>query len=67
LGEAALVAATTRPVTAIAREPTTLLKISRELFHRILDQHPLTAKQVREFFRNRLEEVWKDLKFDTSS
>jgi CRP-like cAMP-binding protein len=66
LGETALVAATERAITAIAGEPATLLKISRELFHQILDQHPLTATQVREYFRNRLEELGKELKFDMS-
>lgn len=54
IGEMALLAPSRRPVTAQAREPTAVLKISRALFHRILEQHPLTAARVRDFFRDRL-------------
>jgi CRP-like cAMP-binding protein len=64
LGEVALVAASTRPVTAIAREPTTVLKIGRGLFHQTLEQHPLTAARARDFFRTRLMEFAEDMKFD---
>lgn len=54
IGEMALVASCLRPVTARALEPCTVLKIRRALFHQILEQHPLTAARVREFFRDRL-------------
>lgn len=54
IGETALVAPSVRPVSALAREPTTVLKISRALFHQILEQHPLTAARTRDFFRDRL-------------
>jgi CRP-like cAMP-binding protein len=54
IGEMALVAPCRRPVTAQAREPTTVLQISRASFHRALEQYPLTAARVREFFRERL-------------
>src|SRR5437764_2911698 len=37
LGELALVAETTRPVTATAREPSTVIRISRSLFLKMLD------------------------------
>lgn len=64
LGETALVAATTRPVTAIAREPATVLKITRALFHRILEKHPITAARVRHRFGSRLEEFSRELDFE---
>lgn len=67
LGETALVAATTRPITAIAREPSTVLKITRSLFHRILEEHPLTAARVRRRFGTRLEDFAQELKFDRQS
>lgn len=54
LGETALIAPTIHPATAIAREPTTVLKLSRALFHQVLEQHPLTAARTRDFFRDRL-------------
>ncbi len=56
IGETALVTPSTRPAAAIAREPTTVLKIGRPLFHMILEQHPTTAARVRDFFRERLLE-----------
>lgn len=64
IGEAALVAPTTRPVTAIAREPSTVLKVARGLFHQILEQHPLTAARVRGFFETRLTAFAQELKFE---
>jgi CRP-like cAMP-binding protein len=62
LGEVALVAQTTRPVAAIALEPTTVLKISRALFHHVLEQHPASAARVRQFFKTRLAEFSQRLK-----
>jgi CRP-like cAMP-binding protein len=60
IGESALVAASTRPATAIVREPAMALKIMRPLFHLILEQHPATAARVRDFFRRRLLEFIRD-------
>ncbi|WP_442754375.1 cyclic nucleotide-binding domain-containing protein [Methylocystis sp. JAN1] len=54
IGEMALVAPSLRPVTALALEPTTVLKINRTIFHQILEQHPATAARARDFFRQRL-------------
>lgn len=56
IGEMALVAPSRRHVTARAREPSSVLKISRPFFHQLLEQHPATAARVREFFRERLLE-----------
>jgi CRP-like cAMP-binding protein len=54
IGEIALVAQSSRPATALALEPTTVLKIGRPLFHQILEQNPATAARARDFFRDRL-------------
>jgi len=64
LGETALVAATSRPMTAFAREPSTVLKISRTLFHQILEKHPATAARVRALFQDRLTQFAAGLKID---
>jgi CRP-like cAMP-binding protein len=64
IGEIALMASTTRPATAIAREPTTVLKAPRRLFHRVLEEYPLTAARVRAFLATRLKEFAQDLRFD---
>ncbi len=67
LGETALVASTTRPATALAREPSTVLKIPRTLFHQILEKHPATATLVRQFFRDRLSDFSQHLKMNSDS
>jgi CRP-like cAMP-binding protein len=64
LGETALITATTRPVTAIAREPATILKITRALFHRVLEEYPGTAVRVRRRLATRLAEIQRELTFD---
>lgn len=65
LGEAALAAPTTRPITAIAREPVTTLKIRREVFHRALERNPATAARARAFFKTRLMQFFQDLKLES--
>jgi CRP-like cAMP-binding protein len=65
LGESAMVAATTRPATAFAREPSTVLRIPRVLFHQVLESHPGTALQVRQLFKDRLTNFVENLKFDS--
>ncbi|MEA2758277.1 MAG: hypothetical protein QOH65_890 [Methylobacteriaceae bacterium] len=47
VGEVALLVETERRATAMAREPTTVLKISRELFHRVLREYPDSAKRLK--------------------
>jgi len=64
LGEIALVAATTRPATAFAREPTTVLRIGRALFHQTLEKHPKTALRVRRLFKERLTNFIGGIKFE---
>jgi CRP-like cAMP-binding protein len=54
IGDMALIAKTKRPATAIALEPTSVLKIPRLLFHRILHEHPRSAEQLRRALAERL-------------
>lgn len=56
VGESALLRTTVRPATATAREPTSLLRISRFLFHRVLMEHAGSAEKVRAFLAARLQE-----------
>jgi CRP-like cAMP-binding protein len=53
LGETALLAATKRPATAIAREPARVLRISRATFLKILDSYPEAAQRLRELLASR--------------
>lgn len=50
LGERALIVETRRSATATVREPTTLLRITRRLFYRVLGEFPGSAVAVRETF-----------------
>lgn len=47
LGETALIVTTKRPVTAIARQNCTVLRISRALFLRVLEEYPASAERLR--------------------
>ncbi len=62
IGERALISALPRPTTAIAREPSTVLKITRRLFYRILNEFPGSADRVRRNLARDLNERLADLK-----
>jgi CRP-like cAMP-binding protein len=48
LGEAALLTETKRPATATAREPSTVIRISRALFLKMLEGFPDAAYRLRD-------------------
>ena len=54
LGETALLRETVRPVTAVAQDPSTALRISRTLFLRVLREHQGSAERIQAFLRERL-------------
>lgn len=55
LGETALLAPTSRRATAIAREPTRVLRVSRATFLKILDSYPEAAQRLRELLTSRAD------------
>ena len=61
IGDMALIARTKRPATAVAREHTSVLKIPRALFHRILNEHPRSAERLRRHLSDRLHEFAQEL------
>ena len=61
LGDSARIIETRRPATALAREPSGVLKISRPLFHRILSEYPDSAVRLRRTLRDRLIGLSGDL------
>ncbi|MEA2840715.1 MAG: hypothetical protein QOF41_2045 [Methylobacteriaceae bacterium] len=61
IGEVALLVETERRATAMAREPTTVLKISRVLFHRVLREYPDSAKRVRAAMADDLKAFMREL------
>ena len=48
IGDLALLTQTRRPATAIASEPSTILRISRLLFRRVLHEFPNSAERLRQ-------------------
>ena len=61
IGELALISETERPMTAIARQPSTVLKIPRTLFHRVLRDYPASALNMRAMMGMRLEILIREL------
>lgn len=53
IGELALVVSMARPATATALEPSSVLRISRSLFQRVLESHPEAARRLRDDFAAR--------------
>ena len=56
LGELALITDTARPATAIAREPSTVIRISRSLFLKMLEGYPDAANTLRDQIAARMQE-----------
>jgi CRP-like cAMP-binding protein len=61
LGELALIADTVSPVTAIAKEPTVVVRISRSLFRKMLEGYPTAAGRLRDLMGARLNSWTQDL------
>ena len=61
IGESALVTETTRGATATAREPSSVLKVTRALFHRVLDEFPESADRLFQTLLDRLHGLTGEL------
>lgn len=61
IGEIALLTQTARPATAIAREPSSVLRISRLLFRRVLGEYPASAERLRHSLATRLSGFMNEL------
>jgi len=57
IGELALLTETKRPVTAIATEPTTVMRISRSLFRKVLEGFPDAARLMRDRLAERANQA----------
>lgn len=62
VGELALFAETVRPATAIAREPSAVIRISRSLFLKMLENFPDAAIKLRDQLAARVAQDAKELK-----
>ena len=61
LGELALLTETARPATAVAREPSTVIRISRSLFLKMLEGYPDAAQTLRDQITARTEQSMKEM------
>jgi CRP-like cAMP-binding protein len=57
LGELALIAETRRPATATASEPSTVIRISRSLFLKMLEGYPDAANILRDQIASRARQA----------
>jgi CRP-like cAMP-binding protein len=61
LGEVALFTETRRPATATALEPSTVLRVPRPLFIKMLDSFPDAARKLREILATRLDQSTREI------
>src|SRR5215469_4643480 len=61
IGELALVVAMRRPSTATALEDSTLIRIARNLFQRVLESDPEAAQRLRDDLANRSSQITSDI------
>jgi CRP-like cAMP-binding protein len=62
LGEFALLKETTRPVTAVAAEPSRVLRIARTLFLKMLEGYPDAAHRLRKHMAARATRTAEDIR-----
>ena len=61
IGELALIKAMQRPSTAIALEPSTVIRIARSLFQRVLESDPTAARRLRDDLAGRTSQIASDI------
>jgi CRP-like cAMP-binding protein len=61
LGETALLAETVRPATAVAREESAVLRISRTMFMKMLESYPEAAQRVRDMIASRADQWAREM------
>jgi CRP-like cAMP-binding protein len=61
IGELALIVAMPRPSTAIAVEHSSVIRVARSLFQRVLESDPEAARRLRDEFANRTSQIASDV------
>jgi CRP-like cAMP-binding protein len=61
IGELALVVAMQRPSTAVALEYSSVIRIARSMFQRVLDSDPAAARRLRDEFAARVGQLSSDV------
>ena len=61
IGELALIVAMPRPSTATALEHSSVIRVARSLFQRVLESDPDAARRLRDDFANRTSQIASDI------
>jgi CRP-like cAMP-binding protein len=61
IGELALVVPMRRPSSALALEYSTVIRIARSLFQRVLESDPAAARRLRDEFASRSSQIVSDI------
>jgi CRP-like cAMP-binding protein len=61
IGELALVVAMQRPSTATALEHSSVIRVARSLFQRVLESDPAAARRLRDEFAARTSQIASDI------
>lgn len=61
IGELAMVVAMRRPSTAMATEQSSVIRIARSLFQRVLESDPAAARRLRDEFARRSSQIASDI------
>src|ERR1700753_2514590 len=61
IGGLALVVAMPRPSTATALEYSSVVRVARSLFQRVLESDPEAARRLRDAFANRTSQIASDI------
>jgi CRP-like cAMP-binding protein len=61
IGELALVVAMQRPSTAVALEYSSVIRVARSLFQRVLESDPAAARRLRDEFAIRTSQIASDI------
>src|SRR5437588_5019474 len=61
IGELALIVAMKRPSSAVAIEHSTVIRVARSLFQRVLESDPAAARRLRDEFAVRSSQIASDI------
>ena len=61
IGELALITAMQRPSTATAVENSSVIRVARSLFQRVLESDPAAARRLRDELANRTSQIASDI------
>jgi CRP-like cAMP-binding protein len=61
IGELALITRMRRPSSAIAVEHSSVIRVARSLFQRVLESDPAAARRLRDEFVNRTSQIASDI------